>query len=219
MKVPIKVLIADDHAIVRNGLISILEKESKIEVIGQASSGVEILSLLNDGKIPDVILTDVLMPEMDGFELTTQVKLNYPDIKVLILTTIDQEKEVIKSFNAGADGYLLKNVSIAEVIFAIEQLQQGYKHICTAIGIKLLNLFKGKFLNDSKDLKANIQISKREIEILNLIAEGFTNSEIADKLYTSKRTIEGNRQSLLDKTGKRNTAALINFVVRNGIID
>ncbi|MDY0903488.1 response regulator transcription factor [Pedobacter sp. CFBP9032] len=218
MKIPIKILIVDEHAIVRNGIISLLEKEINIEVIGEAAHGIEVLRLIQNGLRPDVIITDIEMPEMDGLELTSLVKLNYPEIKVLILTTTDSKNDVIKFFDAGADGYLLKNISIAEVVFAIEQIYTGYKYICSAIGIKLLGHFRSSS-SGQQDLKANIQISNREKEILSLIAEGYTNSEIAEKLYTSKRTIEGNRQTLLDKTGKKNTAALINFVVRNGIID
>jgi len=219
LKIPIRVLIADNHAIVRNGVISLLEKEHNIEIVGQASNGLEVLRILHSKILPDVILTDIVMPEMDGIELTKALKLNYPKIRVLILTTADQEELIISSFGAGAHGYLLKNVNTAEVVFAIEQLAAGYLHLCTAVGMKLLNHLKGRFTLNSKNLKGSIQLSKRELEILALIAEGYTNGEIADKLFTSKRTIEGNRQNLLDKTGKKNTAALINFVVRNGIID
>ena len=219
MKIPIKVLIADDHVIVRNGLVSILEKDEAIDVIGEGANGLEIIRLIQNGIVPDIVITDINMPEMDGIELTLLIKSNYPEIKVLILTTIDQERNIIESFNAGAEGYLLKSVSIAEVVFAIEQLKLGYKHICTNISIKLIESIKGQFSFHSQNPKLNIQISKREIEILTLIAEGYTNGEIAEKLFTSKRTIEGNRQNLLDKTGKKNTAALINFVVRNGLIN
>lgn len=219
MNIPIKVLIADDHAIVRNGLISLLEKESNIEVIGEAANGLEVFRLLQNGIQPDVIITDIMMNEMDGLELTSLVKVNFPEIKVMVLTTIDQKNHVIQLFEAGADGYLLKNVTIAEVKFAIEQVYIGYKHISSTVSIKLLEYLKSSSAYKPERSKLNIQISKREIEILNLIAEGYTNGEIAEKLYTSKRTIEGNRQNLLEKTGKKNTAELISFAVRNGIIN
>ncbi|UKT62897.1 response regulator transcription factor [Pedobacter mucosus] len=219
MNTPIKVLLADDHVIVRNGIISLLEKESSIEVIAEVSNGQEVIEFLKDGNIPDVILTDVNMPIMNGLELTIMVKANYPTVKVLMLTILDQENYIIQSFEAGASGYLLKNVNIAEIIFAINQLYLGYNYICTSIGMNFLVSSKARFSVLAKTSKTDVHISKREIDILRLIAEGYTNSEIADKLYTSKRTIEGNRQSLLDKTGKKNTAALINFVVRNGLID
>jgi len=218
-KNPIKILVADHHAIVRKGIISLLEKQNHIQIIADASNGLQVLRLLQSGLAPDVILTDISMPEMDGIELTRLVKSNYPEIKILILTPVDQEDFIISSFDAGARGYLLKNVTTAEVIFAIEQVNAGYNYLCTAIGMKLLSYLQGKFLPNSDKIMSGLQLSKREVEILGLIAEGYTNSEIADKLFTSKRTIEGNRQSLLDKTGKKNTASLIHFVVKNGIID
>lgn len=215
----IKILVADHHAIVRKGIISLIEKQDHIKIIAEASNGLQVLKLLESGLKPDLILTDITMSEMDGIDLTKSIKENHTDIKVLILTSIDGEDFIINAMNAGAKGYLLKNVTTAEVIFAIEQLASGQMYLCTAIGIKLLNHIQGKFSIDSNNLRSSLQLSKREIDILNFIAEGYTNSEIADKLFTSKRTIEGNRQSLLDKTGKRNTAALIHFVVKNGIIE
>ncbi|WP_231427260.1 response regulator transcription factor [Pedobacter sp. Leaf250] len=219
MKIPIKVLIADNHSIVRNGVKSLIEKQNNIEVVAEAANGLEVLRLLQSGIAPNIVLTDIAMPEMDGIELTKLIRLNYPEIKVLILTSADQEGLVISCFEAGAHGYLLKDVSITEVVFAIEKLFAGFKHLSTAIGLKLLDQVQGKYELKTNDVKTNIQLSKRELEILRMIAEGSTNGEIAEKLFTSKRTIEGNRQNLLNKTGQKNTAALINFVVRNGIID
>ncbi|WP_421946177.1 response regulator [Pedobacter sp.] len=217
MKNHIKVLLAEDHTIVRNGIVALLEKEEDIKIIAEAKNGEEVLSLLESGVAPDVILTDINMPDMNGIELISTLKTNYPQIKTLVLTMLDDENHVNQALNAGAHGYLLKNVNIDEIIFAIKQITKEYKYICTGISLNLLALASSNPY--SQKIKLDVDISKREIEILNLIAQGFTNSEIADKLFTSKRTIEGNRQNLLDKTGTKNTAALINFVVRNKIID
>ncbi|MBC6111686.1 response regulator [Pedobacter fastidiosus] len=220
MKIPIKVLLADDHTIVRNGIISLLRNESSIEIISEASNGTDVINQLKAGLQPDIIVTDINLSGINGIELTTIIRARYPKVKIIILTTLDHENYVSQSLDAGASGFLLKNVNIEEVIFAIKNVALGYKYVCTAITIKLLAQSRGRFaIGPSSILKPDIELSKREIEILALIADGFTNSEIAEKLFTSKRTIEGNRQSLLDKTGKKNTAALINFVVRNGIID
>lgn len=217
MKNYIKVLLAEDHTIVRNGIVALLEKEEDIKIIAEAKNGEEVLTLLESGVAPDVILTDINMPDMNGIELILALKISYPNIKTLVLTMLDDENHVNQSLNAGAHGYLLKNVNIDEIIFAIKQITKGYKYICTGISLNLLAQVSSNPY--SQKIKLDVDISKREIEILNLIAQGFTNSEIADKLFTSKRTIEGNRQNLLDKTGTKNTAALINFVVRNKIID
>lgn len=220
MKIPIKVLLADDHTIVRNGIISLLRNESSIEIISEASNGTDVINQLKAGLQPDIIVTDINLSGINGIELTTIIRARYPKVKIIILTTLDHENYVSQSLDAGASGFLLKNVNIEEVIFAIKNVALGYKYVCTAITIKLLAQSRGRFaIGPSSILKSDIELSKREREILALIADGFTNSEIAEKLFTSKRTIEGNRQSLLDKTGKKNTAALINFVVRNGIID
>ncbi|MDN3587083.1 response regulator transcription factor [Pedobacter aquatilis] len=219
MKNYIKVLLAEDHAIVRNGIAALLEKEEDIKIIAEAKNGAEVLSLLESGIDPDLILTDINMPDINGIDLITAVKSNYPKIKVLVLTMLEHEKYVNQALKVGANGYLLKNVNIDEIIFAINQLTKGYSYICTSISLNLLAKADSSQDYISQKFKENVEISKREIEILNLIAQGFTNSEIADKLFTSKRTIEGNRQNLLEKTGTKNTAALVNFVVRNKIID
>ena len=219
MKNPIKVLLADDHTIVRNGIVALLEKEQDIEIVAEANNGEEVLALLKSGIETDVILTDINMPDMNGMELINTLSDGYPKIKVLVLTMLEQEKYVVKSLDAGASGYLLKNVNIDEIIFAIKQITSGYKYICTGISLKLLTQVNDRYVVGSSQNKLNGDISKREVEILTLIAQGFTNGEIAEKLFTSKRTIEGNRQNLLEKTGTKNTAALISFVIRNRIID
>jgi len=219
LKNPIKVLLADDHTIVRNGIVALLEKEHDIEIVAEANNGEEVLALLKSGIETDVILTDINMPDMNGMELINTLSDGYPKIKVLVLTMLEQEKYVVKSLDAGASGYLLKNVNIDEIIFAIKQITSGYKYICTGISLKLLAQVNDRYVVGSSQNKLNGDISKREIEILTLIAQGYTNGEIAEKLFTSKRTIEGNRQNLLEKTGTKNTAALISFVIRNRIID
>ena len=219
MKIPIKVIIADNHRIIRNGITSLVGTQDNIEVIAEASKGFEVIDFLEKGNLPDILITDIETPDLDGIELTKLIKSNYPQIKVLILTSVDQEKLITKCFDAGADGYLLKNVTTSEIVFAVEQLNAGYKYLSTSIGMKLLDPVQKKYSLEAGNMKPTVQFSKRELTILKLIAEGFTNTEIADKLFTSKRTIEGNRQNLLHKTGKKNTAELIGFAIRNAIID
>ncbi|QPH41437.1 response regulator transcription factor [Pedobacter endophyticus] len=218
MNTPLKVLIADDHAIVRNGIIALLINASDISIIAESTSSADLFEKLRDGLEPDIVIAELHMRAVDGISLTRQLIQQYPHIKIIILTTVDDENIILKCFEAGARGYLLKNVNAAEIIFAIKQISFGYEYISASIGIRLLaQIARSAAPLTSASLKLNI--SKREIEILGLIAEGLTNGEIAEKMFTSKRTIEGNRQNLLDKTGKRNTAALITFAVRNGIID
>lgn len=154
MKTLIKVLLADDHNIVRNGIISLLEKDgTNIKIIAEAANGLEVLEHLKAGVNPDIIITDINMPEMKGIELISILKSNYPRIKILILTILDHESYVIDALDAGAHGYLLKTVNVAEIIFAINQIVSGYKYICTSLTIKLLAQLKGKFKIRYRNIK------------------------------------------------------------------
>lgn len=217
MHVPlIKLLIAEDHTIVRKGIRSLLEQVEGIEVVGEASCGQDVLDLIEQGLSPDVVLTDLNMPGMNGLDLVEELK-NYPSIKVLILSMIDHESYAIKSFNAGARGYLLKNVTHDELIFAIRQVAKNSIYFCSEITAKILGALPAA--NGNPASKMVTELSKREIEVLSLIAEGFTNLEIAEKLFMSRRTVEGHRQNLLEKTSTKNTATLIRYAIRHELID
>ena len=215
----IKVLLAEDHNIVRNGIRSLLDKQSDIDVVGEATDGLEVLQKLEKGMKVDLVLTDINMPQLNGLALLEELKNKSPEIKVLILSMLDHENYVMQAVNNGAGGYLLKNVSEEELIFAIRHVSAGNLYVCSELTSKLVTKLSSIPAENNKELKVAIDLSRREIEILLLIAEGFTNNEIAEKLFTSRRTVEGHRQNLLEKTGARNTATLIRFAVRNGIID
>jgi DNA-binding NarL/FixJ family response regulator len=214
----IQIILAEDHNIVRNGIRSLLEKEKDFEVTGEAVNGTEVLELLKKGITADVVLADMNMPELSGVELTAKLKTTGPDCKIIMLSALDHEKYVIQAFQAGASGYLLKSVSPDELIFAIRHVYSNSQYICSELTTRFLNRLLTIPDPASTELVEGIELSGREIEILSLVAEGYTNQEIADKIFTSKRTIEGHRQALIDKTGSRNTAALIRFAMINGII-
>jgi DNA-binding NarL/FixJ family response regulator len=215
----INIVLAEDHNIVRSGIISLLEKEPDVHVAGAATNGREVLALLESGTQADIVLADMNMPEMGGIELTTTVKEKYPDCKVVILSALDHEKYVIKAFQAGASGYLLKSVSADELVFAVKHTLLNNLYICSELTSKflkrLLTIPDPATLHEIND----IEFSSKEIEVLGLITEGYTNQEIADKLFTGKRTVESQRQALIDKTGSRNTAALVRFAIINGIVN
>jgi len=215
----INILLAEDHNVVRNGIRSLIEKETDIKVSAEAINGKRALALLSNATDINIVLTDLNMPEMNGIELINKIKLSYPDIKVVVLSMLDHEKYVIEAFRAGACGYILKNVSSEELIFALRHIHStNERYLCNEISLKLLD----RLINMPDTIALadhlNIDLSKRELEVLALIAEGYTNQEIAEKLFTSKRTVEGHRQNLIDKTGARNTAALIRFAIVNGLI-
>jgi DNA-binding NarL/FixJ family response regulator len=216
----IKIFLADDHNIVRNGIKSLLDKEADMEIVGEATDGKQVLDvLLSATHLPDVVITDVNMPIMNGMELTAKISELYPKVKIVVLSMLDHERYIVQAFKAGASGYVLKNVSADELTFSIRHVcNYNERFLCMELTTRLIDK-----LIDTHEPVSNRQfqldLSKRETEILILIAEGFTNQEIAEKLFTSKRTVEGHRQNLLEKTGARNTAALIRFAIVNNIIN
>jgi DNA-binding NarL/FixJ family response regulator len=213
----IKILIAEDHLIVRNGIKSLLEQERDFQVTGEAGNGIEVMSLLHSGLRPDILLTDLSMPDMDGLELTRHVSDEYPDVKVIILSMLDQEKHVFEAFHAGVKGYLLKNSSLEEMINAVRLVASGREVICSELAIKILRRAAKSDPSIQGDPDA-VDLSNREKEVLTLIAEGHTNEEIADKVFCSRRTVEGHRQSLINKLGARNTAQLIYLASKKGLL-
>jgi DNA-binding NarL/FixJ family response regulator len=216
----IKIFLADDHNIVRNGIKSLLDKEPDMEIVGEATDGKQVLDVLSSvTPLPDVVITDVNMPVMNGMELTAKISELYPKVKIVVLSMLDHERYIVQAFKAGASGYVLKNVSADELTFSIRHVcNYNERFLCMELTTRLLD----KLIDTQEPVSSQqvqLDLSKRETEILILIAEGFTNQEIAEKLFTSKRTVEGHRQNLLEKTGARNTAALIRFAIVNNIIN
>ena len=215
----IQVLLAEDHNIVRNGIKMLLGSDKEIHVAGEATNGKEALDFISGNEGIDVILADINMPELDGISLIKEAHNLKPDIKVVILSMHDNDKYVSQAFQEGASGYLLKSVSADEMIFSLKHVKAGGKYLCSELSIKMLEKLSQKTVNSVSENVSNIEFSMREIEVLHLIADGLTNSEMSEKLFLSKRTIEGHRQSLIEKTGSKNTAALIRYAVLNGIIN
>ncbi|MEJ8756856.1 response regulator transcription factor [Pontibacter sp. H259] len=210
----IRVIVTEDHKLLRQGLAMLLREDPLIEVVGEAGNGVELLQLLAH-TTADVILMDLNMPDMNGFEATEKVVQQYPETKVIALSMLNNIQFVQKILQHGAVGYLLKTTGKEELRSAIKLVAGGNKYICSELSISMLS---GN-LPDQEPAPADAAgLSKREIEVLSLIAEGFTNAEIADKLFTSKRTIETHRQNILEKTGAKNTANLIKYAIGHRLI-
>ncbi|NEM98462.1 response regulator transcription factor [Pontibacter burrus] len=211
---PVKVIIAEDHIILRQGLRVLLDEDEEIEVTGEAGDGVELMDLLKQEQA-DVVLMDINMPKMNGFEATEFVAKQYPETKVLALSMLNNLPYVQKIMQCGASGYLLKTTGKEELRMAIKLVAKGTNYICSELSMSMLSHNNASFDPETED-KAGL--SKREIEVLSLIAEGYTNAEIAEKLFTSKRTIETHRQNILEKTGAKNTANLIKYAIAHKII-
>ncbi len=217
----IKVLLVEDHMVVRNGIKLLLESQDGFEVVGEASNGKEALGYLAANPVPDIVLTDISMDEMDGIELLQILNKQYSSIKVVILSMLNQINYVIEAFEYGLAGYLVKNVGYNELLFGLNHIANGGKYMSEEIAMILLDQVKsGQSYAQAlpEGLQANFDISERELEVLQLIAEGYTNIEIADKIFLSKRTVEGHRQNLIEKAGVKNTAHLVKFAFERGIL-
>jgi DNA-binding NarL/FixJ family response regulator len=214
---PVRVIITEDHIILRQGLRMLLSEDPGLEVVGEAGNGVELLELLAHTPA-DVVLMDINMPEMDGFEATERIIAEYPDTKVIALSMLNSLPYVQKIMNCGASGFLLKTTGKDELRSATKLVAGGTNYICSELSISLLSNSTAPVAARNEKVEQT-GLSKREIEVLVLIAEGFTNAEIADKLFTSKRTIETHRQNILEKTGAKNTANLIKYAIGHKIID
>lgn len=219
----INILLADDHHLVRDGIKSLIEKYFEFKVLGEGADGTEIMRILETTEEPiDLVLADINMPNMGGLQLSEKIAAQYPSVKVLMLSMLDHEKYVSQALQAGAKGYLLKSVNEEELIFAIKQVMSNSFYVCAELTHQLLSkslLATNSVIKNKSISNIKVDFSSREIEILELIAEGYTNMEIAEKLFTSKRTVEGHRLQMIAKTGVRNTAALVKFCITNGILN
>jgi len=215
----IRIILAEDHNIVRNGIRNLLEKEKGLKIVGEALNGREVLDLIEKGVLADIILADINMPAMTGIEMAAQLSAELKNTKIIILSMLDHERYVVQAFRAGVNGYLLKNIGADELVFAIRHIHANGRYICSELALRFLDRLIAQPDRRQLEAETGIEFSARDIEVLVLIADGLTNQEIADRLFTSKRTVEGYRQTLIEKTGARNTAALIRYAIQHGLIN
>ena len=209
----IRIIIADDHQLFRNGLKILLNSFPEFEVSGEASNGEEFLKLLKTTPA-DIALMDINMPEMDGIEATRRGLKIYPGINIIALSMYGEEEYYYKMVDAGAKGFLLKDSDISEVKEAILTVIKGGSYFSQELLYHVIQKIKHREL-ESK----TANLSKREKEVLLKICEGLSNQEIADTLFISKRTVDKHRANLLGKTNSKNTASLILFAIRNKLIE
>ncbi|WP_299047706.1 response regulator transcription factor [uncultured Polaribacter sp.] len=209
----INVVLADDHVLVRNGIKALLEDESGVTVIDEASNGKEALEVISKNK-PNVLIVDIRMPEMNGIEVVAQVNKNYKDVKTLVLSMHDSEEYVVKSIQAGADGYLLKGASKDEFLKALTKVASGGKYFTGDVSaIIMSNFVNGNTTTASKTKEFKelpFKLTKREKQILSLVLELKNNKDIADELKISKRTAEVHRFNLMKKLEVKNLMELTN---------
>lgn len=208
----IKLAIVDDHTLFRNGLKLLLSKSAGnlIGDIFEATNGVEFLNLIENQNI-DIVLMDISMPEMDGIEATEKALEKNPNLRIIALTMFNDDDYYLKMIQAGVKGFLLKESDIQEVVYVIKTVHQGNSFFPVDILCKLLKT-KEQIVPEGETL------SERELEILQLISEGLSNSEIAQKLFLSKRTVDKHRSNILMKTNCKNTANLVMYAVKNNLV-
>lgn len=215
----IKIILVDDHQIVRDGIKSLLAGAKEIDIIGEASEGNELLNLLKTKK-PDVLVMDISMPGMSGIELTKAVKEQFPKIEVLILSMYTQEDFVLNAVSAGAKGYLPKNTTRNELINAIVALYEGKQYFNEAISSILLSSYVNTVQKKTNTEETETPtLSAREIEILKLYVEGASNQEIADKLFISIRTVESHKNHMMQKLNIKSIVELVKYAIRNKIVE
>lgn len=205
-------MLADDHAVILDGLNAMLEGEKDLEVIDHAHSGLAVMERMNYAPHPNLLVLDINMPGMDGIEVTCRLKEQYPQIKILILSMHSRKEFIKKLVTAGADGYILKNSGRAELLNAIRTIADGGTYFAIEI---MKKGFSDHFSDNSTD---SVQLSEREIDIIRYIASGLATSEIAKALDISVHTIGTHRKRILPKINARNTADITRYAIRVGII-
>lgn len=212
--------IADDHKLFREGLISIFRQYPAIEVAIEAANGQELLDKIAAATtLPEVVLMDLDMPVLDGMKATEILKKTYPQIKVLVISMHNQDQIILKMLDLGANGYLLKDAEADELIGAIETVKAKDYYFNDYINQVLLKNVKEKNNYSKVTLQNYEALTSRELEILKLICEGDSSNEIAEKLFIGKRTADFHRQNLLEKLKVKNTASLIVYATKNGMVD
>jgi DNA-binding NarL/FixJ family response regulator len=216
MKHEINLLIADDHEIFRDGLALMLSKQKHITLQGQAEDGKELIELVKVHQ-PDIVLTDIKMPRMDGIEATKLLSAQYPDVRIIALSMYDEENLIVEMLEAGAKGYLLKNADKQEILDAIDQVFEDHVFYCKHTSATLASLIVRSKFNPYRKKEA-IVFTNREKEIIKLICLQNTAQEIGDKLFLSKRTVEGYRTKILEKMAVKNTAGVVVYALRHDLI-
>ncbi|GJM27837.1 MAG: DNA-binding response regulator [Cyclobacteriaceae bacterium] len=207
----INIAIVDDHQLFRDGIHSLLAANDQYRVVISASNGTEFFESLASGVKPDIVLLDLTMPEMDGFEVMQKLKTAYPHIKTIALSMHDDGNYITKSVRSGAYGYLLKNTDEDELLSAIQSVYRGRKYFNQEI--------TGKMINNLSAESETKKLSIKEKEILKMISEGLITKEIADQLFISTRTVETHRVNIMKKLNAKNTAEMIKKAVLTGLLE
>lgn len=215
MYVPIRLVIADDHDVYRDGLKTLLERTKELQVVGEAANGKELVSICEQVK-PDIVLTDIKMPLMDGIEAAAYISSHMPEVKIIALSMFNQDSLILDMLNAGASGYLIKNAGRSEILEAIESVNKDVPYYCRSTSIKLAKLIGGSSLATRPVEKANF--SEKELSIIRLICEEKTSREIAEVMYISPRTVDEYRDRIREKMRVKGTTGIVIYALTNDLV-
>lgn len=214
----IHVLIADDHTMFVDGIESILSPETDISVAGRCYTGTDVIPFLHNNKV-DIILLDVNLPGLSGIEVSKLITADFPTVKILAISMFNEESIVSEILNNGAKGYILKNTGREELLKAIKTISNGESYFSQEVTETIMKSLMNKRKASSKSSQFFPKLSRREREVLKLIAQEFTTQEIADSLYISLKTVESHRSSLLSKLNARNSVGLVRIALENNLLD
>ncbi|MEJ7913001.1 MAG: response regulator transcription factor [Chitinophagaceae bacterium] len=212
----IKVVVADDHEIFRDGFRVMLKKHPGIALVGEASNGQELIETVRRLQ-PDLVVTDIKMPVLDGIEATKQLINEYPGMGIIALSMFDEETLIMDMLEAGARGYLLKNAHKKEVFDAIESVHRGNNYYCNQTSAKLMNLLSKTTGSSNRSKQKKITFTRKELEIIELICKESSNKEIAEHINLTIRTVEKYRERIHEKTGAKNVVGVVVYAIKNGI--
>lgn len=214
----IRVCVVDDHAILRQGIEALISKESDIEMVGQASNGHEAIGLVQEKK-PDILILDIAMPKLNGIEVSKRIKKKFPKTKIIILSMYDNQEYIYELFSCGVCSYLMKETVASDLISAIRTVNKGDIYLSSSVSKKVINSFLSiGQQNNTKKATAGDNLTSREREILQLIAEGYSSREIAGFLDSSMKTVDTHRNNLMKKLNIHRKSELIKYAIRKGII-
>ena len=212
-----KLIIVEDHELVRKGIMSMLQANNSIEILGEFDQPKPVFEALQNGLRPDLILMDISMPEMNGLEASKILNEKYPNIKVIILSMHDEEEYILESLSHNVCGYMVKDSIAEEILEAIEKVVAGGKFFSKRVVDTVLNSYKG--IKKKQKKKQAVQFTNRELEVLNLISDGLKNYEIAEKLFISENTVQVHRGNIMKKIDAKNMAELIKKAMKFGLLN
>ncbi|HOM82347.1 MAG TPA: response regulator transcription factor [Armatimonadota bacterium] len=213
----IRLLLADDHAILRSGLRLLLSEQPDMEVVGEAADGEEAIEKTRELN-PDILLLDITMPGVGGLEVLERIKKECPQVRVVVLTMHDDESYMERVMASGGSGYVLKKAADTELISAIRAVHQGGVYLHPSMTRALVNQLQRRSAAQERQSRLESKLSEREREVLKLIAEGYTNKEIADMIFLSVKTVETHKAHIMDKLELRSRAELVRYALDNGLL-